>query len=402
MRSFYARCFLYMSTALWSCFAAAQERVINGSSVEIAGVTIAKSGSMQLAELGDARLAPTQQAIYVPAGTPLLLLKHEARDSKRRKLTLAITATGLPVYARADGTHYFSADGIARLVEEKKSIAVAQKDTVVTTATYGDVYVTPSEIYAFRYTEDGQIEILVGKDKIGAERYKGDEYTKIDSDAVAIIDADQLEEKQIADPFQEYDPVEELVDLLKDAAVADLDEAKRREFIRVLQSGRLVSRKECSEEITMSPEVQAGVSFDTDVLFSPIKAKLGISGSYRQTTTLPRGIKFTVKRYARGEKVVEVKQEQIFEEGNCLKSIDGQRLIIAEPDGNEALIDSRKPFGSIRVGANFLPEYSCRSEYQDLLDYFVRQETLEQDSAVLAIAQFARFKSPQNAATCPK
>ncbi|MDQ0133193.1 hypothetical protein J2T08_001094 [Neorhizobium galegae] len=385
----------------FSAFSAcAEQRIINNKAFEVVGVRISKSGSMQLADLAGDSFALTEQAIYVPAGTPLLLLKYQAKDSKRRGLTLAVTATGLLVYARTDGTHYFSSDGIARMLKDNEMIAIAQTMLEVKTENYGSVSVTPSEIYTFRYAPDNQIEILINKEKIEKKRYTTDEYVKVDVEAFSIVELAQLDEKQIENPFREYDALGDISQILENAVRSGMDEAKRKKFLEILQNGRLVSSKECNDEITMSPEVQAGLSFDTDVMFSPIKAKLGISGSYKQTTTLPKGIKFAVKRFARGERVVEFTTEQIFAESNCLNSMERQRMTIADGQNKSALIDSRTDIKPMRLGANLLPEYSCRSEYEQLMDFFTRQETLPVDAATLAIARFVRFKSPQNPSIC--
>lgn len=374
----------------------AEDRILNEKPFEITGVAITKSGSMQLADLSANSYDLLDQSTYIPAGTPLLLLDQQKKDRKGRRLSLAVTSTGLLVYVRVDGTHYFPIEDIERRMGENRAVAIAQSKFEVATRNYGVITITPTETYAFKHAPGNDIEIRVGKEKMG-DLWTKDEDVKVNVDAFAIVDADQLRSDSIAEPFQVYDAIRDLKSILETAA--SLSNEERGRFVRVLQNGRLIHDKACNDEIEIKAEADAGVAFDTDSLFSPLKAKLGLSGKYSQTTKFPAGTEFTVRRYTRGGEVVEFKQEQIYKDGNCRNPLERQRLTIVQPNGKSAEIDSANPAG-LQLTSTLLPQYSCRDEYMKLLEYYVLQENLSYDAAVLAIAYFGRYKNPQNASAC--
>lgn len=374
----------------------AEDRILNAKPFKITGVAIAKSSSVQLADISTNVYDLLDQSTYLPAGTPLLLLEQQKKDRKGRGLSLAVTSTGLLVYVRVDGTHYIPIEGIERRMGDNRAVAIAQSKFEVSTQHYGVITITPTETYAFKYAPGNDIEIRVGKEKMG-DLWTEDEDIKVNVDAFAIVDADQLRSESIADPFQVYDAITDLKSILETAA--SLSNEERSKFVRVLQNGRLIRDKACNDEIEIKAEADAGVAFDTDSLFSPLKAKLGLSGKYSQTTKFPAGTEFTVRRYTRGSEVVEFKQEQIYKDGNCRNPLERQRLTIAQPNDKSAEIDSANPAG-LQLTSTLLPQYSCRDEYMKLLDYYVLQESLSYDTAVLAIAYFGRYKNPQNASAC--
>ncbi|KSV80187.1 hypothetical protein N181_29630 [Sinorhizobium fredii USDA 205] len=393
----YLLALLFLAGAL-SCAnsSRAQHRVLEDRPFEIMGVRIAKSGSVQLADLSTNSYDLLEQSTYIPAGTTLLLLKQTKKDRKGRGLNLSVTSTGLLVYVRVDGTHYISADDIERRMGENRAVAIAQSKFEVTTRHYGVITITPTEIYAFKYAPGDKIEIRVGREKMG-DQWSEDEEVMVNVDDFAIVDADQLRSDAIAEPFQAYDAIKDLKSILETAE--SLSSEERNKFVRVLQNGRLVHDKACNDEIEIKAEADAGVAFDTDSVFSPLKAKLGLSGKYSQTTKFLSGTELMVRRYARAGEVVEFKQEQIYKDGDCRKPLERQRLTIAQHNDKSAEIDSANPAG-LQLTSTFLPQYSCRDEYMKLLDYYVLQENLSYDAAVLAIAYFSRYRNPQNASAC--
>jgi len=373
----------------------AEDRILAERPFEIVGVRIAKSGSVQLADISTSSYDLLEQSTYIPAGTPLLLLKQMKKDRKGRGLSLAVTSTGLLVYVRVDGTHYISAEDILLRMGENRAVAIAQSKFEVKTQSYGMITITPTEIYAFSHAPGDDIEIRVGKEKMG-EKWTEDEDVKVNVDGFAIVEADQLLPGSIAEPFQVYDAIKDLKSILD---AVSLSAEEREKFVHVLQNGRLVHDKACNDEIEIKAEADAGVAFDTNTIFSPLKAKLGLSGKYSQTTRFPVGTELAVRRYARAGDVVEFKQEQIYKDGDCRQPLERQRLTIAQRNDKNAEIDSANPAG-LQLTATFLPQYSCREEYMKLLDYYVLQENLSYDAAVLAIAYFGRYKNPQNASAC--
>lgn len=397
---FLLSCWILVGSVLHATPSLAESRTLNDKVFEVVGVRIAKSGSMQLADLSNGGYKALRQSTYIPAGTPLLLLNHEEKDAERRSRTLAITSTGLLIYARTDGTHFFSPEEATRWVQQNGEIAIAQSKFEVPTLHYGVITVTPTEVYAFRSPPGEEIEIRVGKDKMG-DLYSEDEYVKVSPDNFEIIGADQLASNAIPDPFQIYDAIADLQKILENAVSLNLTKEDQEKIIRTLQNGRLVDQKSCNDNVDISMEANAGIEFDTDSMFSPLKAKLGISGKYASSTKFPEGTEFSLTRYARGEDVVEFKQEQIYGKEGCRDPLERQRLIVGEAGDKNAEIDSAivKQLG-LPLTSNFLPEYRCRDEYMKLIDFLTRQEELSYDTAVLAIARFARYQMPKNAASC--
>ncbi|MDK1389400.1 hypothetical protein QN224_28830 [Sinorhizobium sp. 8-89] len=223
-------------------------------------------------------------------------------------MSLAVTLTGLLVYVRVDGTHSIPIEDIERRMGENRAVAIAQSKFEFSTQHYGGITITPTETYAFRYAPCNDIEIRVGKEKMMGDLWSEDEDVKVNVNALAIVDTDQVRSDSISEPFQVYDAIRDLKSILETAA--SLSNEERSKFVRVLQNGRLVHDKACNDEIEIKAEADAGVAFDTDSLFSPWKAKLDASGKYSQTTKFPAGTEFTVRRYKRAGEVVEFKREQ--------------------------------------------------------------------------------------------
>ncbi|MDK1492844.1 hypothetical protein QN219_22740 [Sinorhizobium sp. 7-81] len=242
-------------------------------------------------------------------------------------MSLAVTSTGLLVYVRVDGTHSIPIEDIERRMGENRAVAIAQSKFEFSTQHYGVITIKPTETYRFRYAPGNDIEIRVGKEKMG-DLWSEDEDVKVNVDALAIVDTDQVRSDSITEPFQVYDAIRDLKSILETAA--SLSNEERSKFVRVLQNGRLVHDKACNDEIEIKAEADAGVAFDTDSLFSPWKAKLDASGKYSQTTKFPACTEFTVRRYKRAGEVVEFKREQIYKDGDCRNPLARQRLMIAQ------------------------------------------------------------------------
>ncbi|MDK1492845.1 hypothetical protein QN219_22745 [Sinorhizobium sp. 7-81] len=60
----------------------AEDRILNEKPFEITGVAIAKSGSVQLADLSANSYDLLDEIRYIPAGTPLLLPNQQKKDRR--------------------------------------------------------------------------------------------------------------------------------------------------------------------------------------------------------------------------------------------------------------------------------------------------------------------------------
>lgn len=393
------RCVLTVAAmALPLAAAHAETRTVMGKDYDVIGVRIAKSSSARLANIHDPALRMTPRSVYLPAGTRLLVLRDVRRDRAGRKWALTVTGDGLLVYVRVDANeHYFPHRGLESSLRAGGPIAVVTSQVRAESARYGALTLTPSETYAFAFLDGDAIRLTVGRDKMGAA-YAGDDTVDVDLADFAILYPEDIDPDSIPAPFEPYDTARQIEDIMARASDFSLDREDRKRIADAFAK-RFVTRKTCDQVVDLSRSLDAAGELDLDALFSPVSARLGISGAYSSKTVFPKGVAFTVDRYVRGEDVVEIKHETIDED--CRSEAPRQRVLAN--DGNGAS-------GRIRTGAveaiglattvEGLPVYTCRAEFEALREMLTLDQTLDIPLATFVIARYATFKGARKPGVC--
>lgn len=376
----------------------AATRTVLGKDYPIIGVRIAKSSSARLANINDPALKMMPRSVYLPAGTRLLVLSHVRRDRAGRKWALTVTGDGLLVYVRVDANqHYFPHRGLERSLKSGTPIAVVTSQVEVKSETYGSITLTPSETYAFEFLDGDAIRITVGRDKMGAA-YTTEDTVDLDLSHVAVLFPEDIDPARIPAPFEPYGMDRQIEELFAGLGDLSLDREDRKRIADAFRK-RFVTRKTCDEVIDLSTALSGSGALDLDAIFSPVSAKLGISGAYSSTTKFDKGVSFTVDRFIRDGSVVEVKHEIL--DDKCSSDAPRQRVIASDSSGSA---------GRIRTGAveeiglattvEGLPVYTCRAEFEALRDMLTLEQTLDIPLATFLIARFATFKGARNPAAC--
>ena len=376
----------------------AETRTVMGKEYGIIGIRIAKSASARLANINDPALRMMPRSVYLPAGTRLLVLKDVRRDRAGRKWALTVTGDGLLVYVRVDANeHYFPHKGLEARLDGGEPVAVVTSQTVVTSERYGRLTLTPSETYAFEFLDGDAIRIVIGRDKMGSA-YAGDATVDVDLADVAIIHPEDLNPASVSDPFEPYGTERQLADIVARAVDLSLDKEDRKRIAAYFRQ-RFVTRKTCDQEIDLAKSIDAAGELDLDAIFSPVSAKLGISGAYSSKTVFPKGIAFTVNRYVRGDSVVEIKHETIDEK--CRSEEPRQRVIASDSSGSTGRIRTGAVEGlGLATTVEGLPVYTCRAEFEALLEMLTLDQTLDTPLATFLVAHFATFKGARKPGVC--
>jgi len=378
--------------------AQAATRTVLGKEIGVIGVRIAKSSSARLANIHDPALRMTPRSVYLPAGTRLLVLRDVRRDRAGRRWALTVTGDGLLVYVRVDANqHYFPHAGLERNLRAGDPIAVVTAQVQVRSETYGALTLTPSETYAFEYLDGDAIRITVGRDKMGAA-YTVADTVDLDLADVAIVHPEDLDPATIPAPFEPYGAERQVEDIVARAADLSLDAQDRKRIARYFRD-RFVTRKTCDQEIDLSKALDASGGLDLDALFSPVSAKLGISGAYSSRTVFPKGVAFTIDRYIRGDGIVEIKHETLDED--CRSDAPTQRVSASDSSGGAGRIRTAAVAEmGLAVTVEGLPVYTCRAEFEVLREMLTLDQTLDTPLATFLIARFATFKGAAKPGVC--
>jgi|GEM_PF-3278101 len=387
--------------ALAMTFAApaqAATRTVMGQEYDIIGIRIAKSASARLANINDPALKMTPRSVYLPAGTRLLVLSHVRPDRAGRKWALTITGDGLLVYVRVDANeHYFPHRGLERSLKSGDPIAIVTAKVATQSEVYGPLTLTPSETYAFEFLDGDAIRITVGRDKVGAA-YTADDTVDLDLADFAILHPDDLDPDSIPAPFEPYGAGRQIEDILARASDLSLDAEDRKRIADAFRR-RFVTRKTCDQEIDLSKSLDAAGTLDLDTLFSPVSAKLGISGAYSSKTVFPKGVAFTIDRYIREDSIVEIKHETI--DDQCRSEDPRQRVIASDSSGAAGRIRTGAVEGiGLATTVEGLPVYTCRAEFEALREMLTLDQTLDTPLATFVIARFATFKGARRPGVC--
>ncbi|MBP7001450.1 hypothetical protein [Amaricoccus sp.] len=393
--------------------AQAEERIVHGRSLEIVGPRIAKSGLGRVAEVTPSSVTMTERSAYIPAGTRMLLFKSGARDSRGRNWGLVLTEDGLLLFVRTDGTHYydesvinayFSDEGEIRRSAargETPSIAIAQTGLDLNVPVYGPTSISPSEVFYFEPMQGDDIRLIVGRDKVGAARYVKDETVAVPAESFAVVDMGQMTSASFRDAFEEYSIASRLDDVVS-AIKSDesiTDEAVRDKVFEAIKF-RLITTKDCNEEIKFSAGMDGTVQAKFDVFFSPIKADLALSGSYNSTTTLPRGVSFKINRYKYGDSITEIKDQSAYKDDDCDQAPSYRSVSAYESNGKSGEINPDFLKSIVQFNAVGRPVYTCRDEYLGILDSLIKDQSLSRATAAFLIANYARYEGGSDAAAC--
>lgn len=391
-----AACSVFFAVILVAIPAYAEEPVnILGKSYPVLGVRISKSSSVRLAKIRDPRAWILEQSVYLLAGTRLLVTKRFERDRKQRQWALAITEDGLLVYVRTDGSHYIKPDPY--IEEGLQYIAVSQKKFRLTSNQYGEIWITPSEIYKFKFDLGDTISIVLDRSKMG-EEFRGEGIISVDIKYFSIIDLSKLKVDRLYDYFQPFNLQDALYDAFERASDFDISEDDKRAF-RDLIKRRYITSKSCEEEISLEVNLSAEAAIKIDSFFSAFEAGVGVKAGVTTKTTYEKGTELEIQRYRKGEDYYELRHEEI--RVKCTDLALVQRVRATESSGGKGEINTvwARELG-LQVTSAGLPIYTCRDQYLDLLEVLTIDWTLSREAAVLLIAQFGRYKGSADASEC--
>lgn len=318
-----------------SLLASANDTIdVYGGEFEVLGVRISKSSIVRVANINGSRVTMSERPIYLPAGTPIVLTNGFQRGRNQRQWALSITEDGLLVYVRTDGTHYINPDNLEKT--QNIEFAISQNDIVVPTELYGNILITPSEIFTFSWKSGENIEIVIDEDKMRSA-YTEDDHVSVSAADFRILSRDYIEDhNNFTNFFQDYDVVSELLSVLNsftDLRITD-DE---RENIQQFLERKYIREKDCQEMIQINLGVDAEIAAELRNRFLPVEGGLGLTGEFKQTITFPIGLAFDVERFRRyhrddgGYDVYEILTEQIREE--CRDLVYTQRVFASGPSG---------------------------------------------------------------------
>lgn len=378
----------------------ADTRKVYDNELSVVGVRVSKSGSVRLAEASREGITMLERPVYLPAGTRLIVFKETTRDSHSRAWSLAFTEDGLLVYVRTDGTHYFEEDVIARYIEEHGQIAIAETNLIANTELYGPVEISTSEIFSFNFLQDDYINISITKDSSIRQVYTEDDLARVYAFDFSIITRDRLSIDDIVDPFVEYDFRERLEEIKE--LVANLrrpSEEEKTQFVSYVEN-RFVTQKECVQKIEYSWAFSGNAALEFSNILSPLTAGLGLSGNYSTTSTFDVGTAFEIQRFKSGGTVVEIRDEQIFRDGDCAQPSGDRRISAYQANKAKGELNRLYLTNYLRFTESGLPIYTCRDEYLALMHSLTRDQELDRSTAALLIAKYARYEGAGDAAVC--
>lgn len=355
---------------------------------QITDIAVTKSSSARLARFEENNPEILRKYIYLPAGTLLYLLDHFERDPRRYQL--AVSEYGMPLYL-LKGANYFPATRFTGM--EGEYAAIPRDKIVVESEVYGNVTLTPSEVYSMEFLDYPRIAITIGRAKMG-QLYTQDDVVTVAEDHFAYVTLPIEDGAQPPTPTQIYDFNSALDDILEGISSEDVSKLQR---FRNYASGRFVSRKECEDEINYGIGVEAELAAEFDTWLSPVEAKLGLTGNYQATRKYPVGTEFTVERYTIDGRIYELKDESVAE--NCVSLEENRRIRMAAGRVTAQLNTRDASDLDLRTDPKGRIIYTCRDEYLKIEKTLADQE-LRVGPARLLISRFTVYEDVTNAARC--
>lgn len=399
--------YLFIYLLIYLFFAAganAQNKIeIGGEELGVRGMFISKSSLMRPVDLRLGINFP-EKFIYVPAGVPMLVTEKKIRIGGREWL-LAILENGLAVWVRAGRSerisNFFSLDRITRVSEDL--VAIPQTNQPIKASIYGEVWLTPSEVYAARLNEADKYEIKIDRDKM-EDAFKEVVWAEVPDDFVAIIEPRRVKDLQSISPWLPFDTQAALENLFEAAKGLDTDEVKIA--ANQLFSRRLISEKACTETITFSIDAGADVSAKLGSIFTGEIGKIGLSVKFHTLMEEGPGVSYTIDRFSRGPRILEVKSDRILKDPNneadCQDQSPQHQIVITDSIGAIALINSAwASVVGVQKTALDLPAYSCRDEYLRMIRELTTQDgNLSKEIASFFVSIFAPYSGQGDPAAC--
>ncbi|NRB36377.1 MAG: hypothetical protein HRU31_16885 [Rhodobacteraceae bacterium] len=261
------------------------------------------------------------------------------------------------------------------------------------TQLYGEITLTPSEIYTMESAPDQKIDLRIGADKM-QEKYIEDIWVTVSEDSFGIVPLPIDAAAPPPDPISLYDleaAFENLWDSIESRDSDQFDDFRDYFF------GRLVINKECQQTITFDLGVDGSLAAQFDTWLSPVTAELALSGAIQSSTTFGAGREFRIERFNIGNRVYEVMDEAVAPD--CISLDDQRRIRIASRRIVAQLNSSDAQDLQLKTDAKGRLIYSCRSEYQKIAQTLYDQELNEAPTRLL-ISQFTTFRDPGNVARC--
>jgi len=366
---------------------------INGASFAVSDVVVSKSSGARLASMGDPQPRKERRSVYLPAGTKLFLL--ETGSNNRDKL--AISEHGLLMFVR-NGVHYFSPKFVAEVYDTHggEYLAVVREKEVVMSPRYGELTLTPSEIYSA--VEEGlgyDIRMTVDHNKI-EQNYSGPDTVVLSEGNLALIALPLDPAEAPPTPTTLFRIEEELSKLL--ANIGDVDLEKLALF-KTYATDKLGVSKKCLEELNYGLGLEASAAVEFNAWLSPVEAGLGLTADYTRSTNYVSGRAFRLDRYLINDHIYEVLEEEV----ECDKVAKDQREITIEPkdrpDRTAKLETVDAEHLGLRTDSGGFLVYTCRNEYL-LLEDELFSRGLDEAALRLFLARYTVFRGVRDVATC--
>lgn len=389
----------------WSVGAHGETLAIHGMEIPYKENVISKSTSARIVDVFNSRSIKFAKefvkGVYLPAGTRLVLL-----DSSYRKdgatWHLAVTEDGLLVHIKRG--NYFPESILTEKTSNRDSslMAVIREKMLIRTENYGSYSLSPSETYAVSDPDgpEGTIEIILDQALFGT-KWTIDEKVRIPSDKAKVLSVDAFDDvRDWKEPFRKYDALGEAWKIVEEmVAERTTDKEKWKAFLSNLVNVNFIEKKECGTTLKFGGAANAELGVDVSPYFSPITAKLSLTGNVSSETTYAATDDFDIRRAARSDYVYELRVDRT--RTNCSSAPTAIRTTISGSDGVKGEIT-----GGDLASAEFQPGnvgfvlYTCSDEYFRLINLLTNRYRLPMPLATFVVAHFGEFRGAATANVC--
>ena len=369
----------------------------------VRGVFISKSSLMRPVDLRVGVTFP-EKVVYVPAGVQMILTDRKFRRSGREWL-LAVLENGLVVWVRTGRSekvsNFFSAERLKRVSGDL--VAIPQTTRPIEAPVYGEVWLTPSEVYAARLNESDKLEIKIDRDKM-EDAFSEIVWAEIPEDTVAIIEPSLLKGFKSFQPWLPFDTQAALKELFD--TIQDLDTDELKTAVNQLFSRRLTTEKACNETITFSTEAGGEIAARLSTIFTGEIGKIGLSLKFHTLMEEGPGVSYEIDRFSRTSAILEVKSDRILRDAknkpDCQDQSPQNQIVVSDSSGATARINSSwATLVGLKNTALGLPSYSCRDEYLRIIrELTTRDGNLSKDSASFFVSIFTPYTGGDDPTAC--